>query len=255
MKIGSYNIDVSLIVGVLFVVILPVLLSGYGYDHFFNVEYSWLRIILLWILSLIILYVVMNLLLMIICTIWGKGRLVKSIVKKIRLSGDEEILNLGCSRGLFAIQLAKRLSEGKVFCIDIRQDNRSLGEGLDSLKRTVKDSGVAERIVLSDANPKKMSFQTGKFDLIINNLVLHEVKPYEEREKILKEMARVIKPGGMIIIVDLQYTREYKTFFNFLGWKKVARSPLRWMMFPPVRIVTAIKPGANKKAVPETLPK
>jgi arsenite methyltransferase len=46
-----------------------------------------------------------------------------------------------------------------------------------------------------------------------------------------------------VAVLDFSATREYVRAFERYGLDEVARSGLRWRMYPPVRLVTARKPG------------
>jgi hypothetical protein len=46
-----------------------------------------------------------------------------------------------------------------------------------------------------------------------------------------------------VTVLDFSATREYVQAFERAGLDAVARSGLRWQMYPPVRLVTAQKPG------------
>jgi ubiquinone/menaquinone biosynthesis C-methylase UbiE len=64
-----------------------------------------------------------------------------------------------------------------------------------------------------------------------------------EREKALAEMARVLKPGGQILLQDFRYSSRYVDEFRRLGLVNVGRRMFQWRIFPPAAIVTADKPG------------
>jgi ubiquinone/menaquinone biosynthesis C-methylase UbiE len=50
----------------------------------------------------------------------------------------------------------------------------------------------------------------------------------------IQEIVRVLKPGGKVALLDIQYTQEYVQALQALGWQDVKRSGLHFQMFPPV---------------------
>jgi ubiquinone/menaquinone biosynthesis C-methylase UbiE len=43
--------------------------------------------------------------------------------------------------------------------------------------------------------------------VVVSNFVIHEVNTAAEREQLVSEMARVLKPGGRVALVDFIFTR------------------------------------------------
>jgi ubiquinone/menaquinone biosynthesis C-methylase UbiE len=108
----------------------------------------------------------------------------------------------------FAIDLANEWKPGKI--LDIGTGNaRNLKpflekgfdcSGIDSSKELIKIA--KERFPdakLLQANATKLPFPDASFDYVICLAVLHHLKP-KEHEKALKEIKRVLKPGGKAAI-------------------------------------------------------
>jgi len=72
---------------------------------------------------------------------------------------------------------------------------------------------------LTDGGP--LPFEAGGFDLVTTSMVLHEV-PREARVAFVREMARVAKPEGRLLIVDFH------------------SGPLRWWKGPVLRTVSSV---------------
>lgn len=65
-----------------------------------------------------------------------------------------------------------------------------------------------EKVRCENQNAAQLSFSENTFDIGIISFALHE-KPVETAKKIVKEAARVTKPGGHLVVVD--YCRINKT--------------------------------------------
>lgn len=86
-----------------------------------------------------------------------------------------------------------------------------------------------------------MQFADSQFDVIVSSMAIHNVPTPEGRYKAIKEISRVIKSGGSLVIQDFQYTKDYAQALKKLGWHNVRLSRYYFTMFPPVRLVTGIK--------------
>lgn len=61
--------------------------------------------------------------------------------------------------------------------------------------------GHTARVKLIEGAAEKLPFEDASLDLIVSSFLLHEL-PSDVRQSALKEMARVLKPDGLVVIVD-----------------------------------------------------
>jgi len=61
--------------------------------------------------------------------------------------------------------------------------------------------GRTARVKLDEAAAEALPFDDGSLDIVISSFLLHEL-PKETRAQVLAEMARVLKPGALVVIVD-----------------------------------------------------
>ena len=61
--------------------------------------------------------------------------------------------------------------------------------------------GRTARVKLSEGAAEKLPFDDASLDFVVSSFLMHEL-PDDIRGKVLCEMARVVKPGGLVVIVD-----------------------------------------------------
>lgn len=117
----------------------------------------------------------------------------------IPLQGDELILDVGCGNGILTMGAAKRLENGRVVGIDIWTE----GSGDNRLEAFVENAGiegVADRVEIQNEDVRHLPYDDEYFDVIISGLTVHHLG--FDTEKAMKEMTRVLKPGGWMAIYD-----------------------------------------------------
>ena len=154
--------------------------------------------------------------------------------------GDEQALDVGTGAGLLLIGVAKKLTTGKATGIDIWSLVDLSGNARARTVRNAELEGVAEKVEVLDGDATAMKFADGTFDVVVSNLVIHNIPTREGRDKACREIARVLKPGGMAVISDFVKTREYQTEFKKAGMKTLERR-WSWGTFPPLRVIRAAK--------------
>ncbi len=106
------------------------------------------------------------------------------------------ILEIGTGQGLGAIFLARKLKESRFVAIDYERDMVS------AAIRNVENSGLQERIQVEWGDAVGLNFKDNSFDAVVSITVLHHVPGYE---KAIAEAARVLKPEGIFMIIDLDF--------------------------------------------------
>lgn len=117
------------------------------------------------------------------------------------LKGNENVLDVGCGTGRVSISLAKKLPRGTVTGIDIFEGVS--GKSPDTAKKNAQAEGVADRVDFKYGNALKIPFEGNAFDLVTMGSVLHELHSDEDKEKALREVYRVLKPGGKFATVEI----------------------------------------------------
>jgi len=171
----------------------------------------------------------------------AKLRLRDRMLDSLSLKGDEKVLDVGCGRGLLAIGAAKRLKSGKVTGIDVWNPMDLSGNTAEAARANVKLEGVADKVRIEDGDARKLVYPEGNFDVVVSSLAIHNIPDHDERSQAVREMYRVLKPGGKLLIYDIFRAGEYAETLRGLGAKDVTLSETMFLWCLPSRIVSARK--------------
>jgi len=151
----------------------------------------------------------------------GKFAVWEELLDEAGLRGDEHILDVGCGRGAVLLMAAQRVARGRAVGIDVWSRVGQSGNSRELALRNAALEGVAERVELHTGDARRIPFPDQSFDLVTSSLVLHHVRAPDERARCVEEMARVLKPGGLALVADVQHAREYQQHFE-----RVQRAPV-----------------------------
>lgn len=156
--------------------------------------------------------------------------------------GEEQVLDVGCGRGLLLVGAAKHLTTGRATGIDIWSKVDLGGNSIEATQHNLALEGVADHCRLLSEGAQRMSFPDATFDVVLSNLCLHNIYDKPTRHQALAEVVRVLKPGGIAILSDYKLTGEYARQLRAVGLE-VDRKPANWLTtFPPLTILIARKP-------------
>lgn len=169
----------------------------------------------------------------------GKFSRIDWMVSQLELVGSEKVLDVGCGKGSLLIRVAREIKEGRAYGIDIWRNQDLSKNCIEKTKENIRIERVEQKTEVQSADMRKLPYEDAFFDCVVASLAIHNIEVKSEREKALKEIDRVLKPGGRIAILDFQKIHEFAQFFQ-TGYQ-VSLSPLQWQMFPPTRVLFATK--------------
>lgn len=116
-----------------------------------------------------------------------KSQLILKVINGIMPAEEAEVLDIGCGIGLVHTDLAPRLKRL---------------EGIDSSEASIKQARETHPdIKYRIYDGRELPYEDAKFDFIFNICVLHHVLP-KNWGSYLKEVRRVLKPGGTAIVIE-----------------------------------------------------
>lgn len=160
--------------------------------------------------------------------------------------GDEQVLDVGCGRGLLLAGAAKRITQlhgtGHATGIDIWSNTDMGGNSALATERNLELEGVSQLCTLVSKPAQEMPFGDGSFDLVVSNLCLHNIYDRGTRRRAIAQIARVLRPGGVAILSDYKLTRECAQQLRELGLSVMKRRGSVITTFPPLTVIIARKP-------------
>lgn len=131
----------------------------------------------------------------------------RKAIRMLRDGQPKYILDVATGTGDFAIQ-ALSLNPDKVVGIDISEGMLSKG------RAKLAERKLGERIELLKGDSENIPFEGNKFDAVT---VAFGVRNFENLERGLQEIHRVLRPGGQLVVLEFSKPRifPFRQIFNF----------------------------------------
>ena len=110
-------------------------------------------------------------------------------------SQPQQILDIACGTGDYSIAIARHAHpDTQVLGIDLTEGM------LQVMLHKVDEQGLADRISCEQGNSEQMRFADDSFD---RATIAFGIRNFEHREHALREILRVLRPGGRLVILEL----------------------------------------------------
>ena len=120
-------------------------------------------------------------------SVGGEARFRQLALQGLTIHSETQVLDLCCGSG-----------QTTQFLVKFSQNVTGLDASPKSLQRARQNVPLASYI---EAFAENMPFADNLFDVVHTSVALHEMQPQQLR-KIISEVYRVLKPGGMFTLVD-----------------------------------------------------
>jgi demethylmenaquinone methyltransferase/2-methoxy-6-polyprenyl-1,4-benzoquinol methylase len=137
----------------------------------------------------------------------------KRAIAYLKDAQPADILDVATGTADVAILMAKILKPRQIIGIDIANQMLELGRG------KIAEQGLSEMISLETGDSERLRFEEGSFDAVT---VAFGVRNFENLEKGLSEMYRVMRPGGRLVILEFSkpyvfpIKQLYNTYFKYV---------------------------------------
>ena len=153
----------------------------------------------------------------------GKVRERERLLDAFAWHGTEQVLDVGCGRGLLLVGAAKRLTTGKATGIDLWRAEDLTANRAEATRENARIEGVADRVVIATADMRELPFPDASFDAVLSRAAIHNLDRAPDRAAAVREVARVLRPGGLALIDDIRHLRDYESTFAAHGCGRAKR--------------------------------
>jgi demethylmenaquinone methyltransferase/2-methoxy-6-polyprenyl-1,4-benzoquinol methylase len=136
----------------------------------------------------------------------------KKVLKMVAAKNPQTILDIATGTGDLAILMAETQAP-KIIGADISEGMMEVG------RKKVADKGLSNRITLQYGDSENLPFEDNYFDAIT---VAFGIRNFETLEKGLAEILRVLKPGGIFVILETSvpvkfpFKQGYKIYTKYI---------------------------------------
>lgn len=137
----------------------------------------------------------------------------KKAIGYLKPGNPAKILDVATGTADVAILMAKILQPQQIIGIDIANQMLELG------RKKIAAQGLSDKISLETGDSEQLRFESGAFDAVT---VAFGVRNFENLEKGLAEMYRVLNVGGRVVILEFSkpnifpIKQLYNTYFKYV---------------------------------------
>ena len=132
----------------------------------------------------------------------------KSMVRIARKAYPGRFLDIATGTGDQAVMLAEKLHPQRIDAIDLSEKMMDIG------RSKVTKKGLSDKIFFQRADCQSLPFDHNTFDLAT---ISFGVRNFENLAQSLSEIHRVLKPGGMLLILEFSHPTAFhiKQLYSF----------------------------------------
>ena len=118
----------------------------------------------------------------------------RRVIARAKIADGEDVLDVGCGTGTLAVRAAKATRDVRVTGLDA--DAKILA------RARARAAAADLEIRFDEAMSTSLPYPDESFDLVLSTLFFHHL-PDDAKRQTAKEMVRVLRPGGRVVVGDL----------------------------------------------------
>ena len=126
-------------------------------------------------------------------SLMGGDRARQELIKQANIETNQRVLDVGCGTGTLVVLLKRKYATAQIVGLD--PDPKALRRA----QKKVRRAGVA--VQLDEGFADELPYEAGTFDRVLSSFMFHHLEQ-QDREKMLREVLRVLKPGGSFHLLD-----------------------------------------------------
>jgi ubiquinone/menaquinone biosynthesis C-methylase UbiE len=134
------------------------------------------------------------------------------------------ILDAGCGSGRATLELSKVSKNGRIAALDLFDPKSESISSRKLLEKNLEIAGITDKVRIVQGDVTNLEFEDNTFDTTISVLLVNNIG--KAKLKGLKEMFRVLKPGGKILIIVP--TLSLQTFAVMSVFSLILTSTKEW---------------------------
>ncbi len=140
----------------------------------------------------------------------------RHVVREVRRAAPRRILDVATGTGDLAIEMARRIDGVQVLAVDLSEQMLSVA------RRKVEARGLDGRIVLDRGDAEHLTAGDASVDVAT---VAFGVRNFGDLEAGLRELFRVVRPGGRVVILEFSTPRNriFRSLYEFYSYRILPR--------------------------------
>lgn len=137
----------------------------------------------------------------------------KVLVKKLQTNKPTDILDVATGTADLAIAIAKAIPSAQVIGLDIAEEMLQIG------RKKINQEGLTSRLTLVAGDAENLPYPDESYDAIT---VAFGVRNFEDLERGIAEMQRVLRPGGRLFVLEFSQPKGwffrpiFQLYFKYL---------------------------------------
>ncbi len=135
------------------------------------------------------------------------------LVKKLKAGHPGSVLDVATGTADLAIAIARAIPSARVTGMDIAAEMLEIG------RKKTRDQGLESQVTLEVGDAENLPYPDDSFDAIT---VAFGVRNFEDLERGISEMSRVLKPGGRLFVLEFSQPKgwlfrpAFQLYFKYL---------------------------------------